>query len=103
MELPAFPRKNWVVGDNELTNNFCSKLLVRNRETCVICLMDENTKKPWYRYRLPCGHITHTRCNRFYLDTQKDYRCCICGPLSKRKQELYYRKVYREIPMILKF
>lgn len=83
MELPPFPNKGNYTINVDLSIIKYTKLLKNNKTTCAICLIDENFKNKWHRYKLPCSHIFHTRCYRhFCYFNNSIIKCPMCGVLS---------------------
>jgi hypothetical protein len=106
MELDCTPfKKNedglfWEI-DNLMSFRYeYEKTFEGDKSFCSICQLDEETLniKPWLRYRIiKCNHTFHTRCFRHYMMInldKKNFRCPLCGPLTKLKREGFL-KLYR--------
>ena len=86
---------------------FFAKDVEDSYDLCLICMIDEHENNQhwqrynssdarvlapptrWRRYKLPCGHIFHTRCFRHWCSVKQCLNCSFCGNLSEDKNKIY--------------
>ena len=69
---------------------FFAKHVADSYDLCLICMIDEHeNNQHWQRYELPCGHIFHTRCFRYWCSVKQCLNCSFCGNLSEDKNHIY--------------
>ena len=60
-----------------------AEFITDNTELCTVCQCDETEDgKHWARYKLRCGHISHTRCLRSWCYKKQCVNCPLCGDME---------------------
>ncbi len=84
--------------DTDILLGLNIELLKNNCSLCCICGMNEKEENEslteyWDKYKLPCGHITHTRCCRNYIiKCDKTLKCPYRCDIKRPYKPWYYYK-----------
>ena len=67
------------------------KTLKNNNELCIVCQCDETEDgEKWDRYKLKCGHISHSRCVRRWCFKKNCINCPYCGDIAENIKKKKY-------------